>query len=551
MGLKSYYEHELKTLVEEGHRFSLHHPEIAASLNMNNTQITDPQVSRLLEGCAFLTAQIHQRLDEEDHDLPEQMIQQLWPQGGEAFPSCCLAKATPLPGLQQRKSLPEGTILLSEPLGEEQTRCQFVTVAPMDIYPLVLQEVLHEQAAGERLRFEFHSTHRLNDLSFHTLTLSLHTQASRAAALLQLIFSPQAEVKAFWGGKEMPAHGLRFTLPGLRLSLNPAGSGRRMPEQLLFEAFAFPEKLDWLVVEGLGSLAFSDEAHAFALELTLPRALPHDYRFTAEDFSLFTLPCINQFEHDCEPIRLDHRSYHYPLIPDHQKPESLHALSLIRVSGVAEFHQDPVTFESLHEAQSLSQPYVVVHQGGGPLRLSFHTQDLQEQTLSVQARVTNAHFSRRHLKAGGLHLGDKQLQGQISMSNLQTPSRFLEADTAQQSLQLLRLLRVQADRLQSVEDLKALLRGLNRGENTSLSNNIESMVDLSLRSGSLLKKGVFYTLRAIRLEVNEKGFSSSYDAFVFGMILHAFFQASAPLSVTIQTIMVLQPSEEVFEWSSL
>jgi len=59
---EGYFQNELSKIRELAKEFSIEHPAVAPLLNAHNA---DPDAQRLLEGVAFLTALLNQKLDDE------------------------------------------------------------------------------------------------------------------------------------------------------------------------------------------------------------------------------------------------------------------------------------------------------------------------------------------------------------------------------------------------------------------------------------------------------------------------------------------------------
>ena len=76
-----YYQDELSYLRELGREFAAAHPALAHSLAEEGA---DPDVERLLEGFAFLGAQIRQKLDDEFPELTHSLLEMLYPRCGQA-----------------------------------------------------------------------------------------------------------------------------------------------------------------------------------------------------------------------------------------------------------------------------------------------------------------------------------------------------------------------------------------------------------------------------------------------------------------------------------
>ena len=84
MSFNRYYQDELSFLREMGKEFAQAHPEVAHLLAGGES---DPDVERLLEGFAFLTGRIRQKLDDELPELTNSMMSLLWPHYMRPVPS--------------------------------------------------------------------------------------------------------------------------------------------------------------------------------------------------------------------------------------------------------------------------------------------------------------------------------------------------------------------------------------------------------------------------------------------------------------------------------
>ena len=76
MSTNTYYLEELSFLREMGREFAARYPAVA---HMLSTSGADPDVERLLEGIAFLTGRVRQKLDDEVGLLPEKDLEDSTP----------------------------------------------------------------------------------------------------------------------------------------------------------------------------------------------------------------------------------------------------------------------------------------------------------------------------------------------------------------------------------------------------------------------------------------------------------------------------------------
>ena len=86
-----YYQEELSFLRELGKEFSRAHPAAAHFLSEAGS---DPDVERLLEGFAFLTGRIREKLDDELPELTSTLLNLLWPHYLRSVPAMTLYALT-------------------------------------------------------------------------------------------------------------------------------------------------------------------------------------------------------------------------------------------------------------------------------------------------------------------------------------------------------------------------------------------------------------------------------------------------------------------------
>src|SRR2546423_14700266 len=96
--LLRHYNRELQRLREMGAEFAAEFPKIAARLRIDDLEVSDPYVERLLEGFAFLAARVQLRLDAEFPRFTQRLLDILYPQFMAPVPSMLIAPVEPLLG---------------------------------------------------------------------------------------------------------------------------------------------------------------------------------------------------------------------------------------------------------------------------------------------------------------------------------------------------------------------------------------------------------------------------------------------------------------------
>ncbi|HJE30691.1 MAG TPA: type VI secretion system baseplate subunit TssF, partial [Pseudomonas nitrititolerans] len=93
MSFNHYYQSELTALRELGKRFAERNPALAPFLGQSGR---DPDVERLLEGFAFLTGRLRQKLDDELPELTHSLMHLLWPNYMRPLPAFSMLQFDPL-----------------------------------------------------------------------------------------------------------------------------------------------------------------------------------------------------------------------------------------------------------------------------------------------------------------------------------------------------------------------------------------------------------------------------------------------------------------------
>jgi len=75
----SYYNKELSYFREYSQEFAKKHPKVAGNLGIDDNDIEDPHVARLIESVSFLTARVQQNIDSGLPELTQSLFSVLYP----------------------------------------------------------------------------------------------------------------------------------------------------------------------------------------------------------------------------------------------------------------------------------------------------------------------------------------------------------------------------------------------------------------------------------------------------------------------------------------
>ncbi|SDW69328.1 type VI secretion system protein ImpG [Pseudomonas syringae] len=433
MSFNHYYQDELMALRQSGRRFADRNPALAPFLGQGSQ---DPDVERLLEGFAFLTGRLRQKLDDDLPELTHSLMQLLWPNYMRPMPAMSMLQFEPLatvgPGLIVERDTP----VESEPV--KSLTCQFRTCFATEVLPLKMAGVSCSASGGKvilTLRLSMTGEGHLGELELNRLRL--HFAGDRhISQALYLGF-----MRKLQGIKLLPfdGHGnplltedgqpAEFSIPADHVcpvgfaedeALIPYPLNTFRGYRYLQEYFCFPEKFLFVDVKGLEAIksinhALLTTARGFELVFDMRCEDMQRLRPTLEHIRLYCTPVVNLFQQDAVPIQADARLDEYLLIPDYPGEGNCGIYSVDKVTGWqpgGKGYQNYVPFESFEhdpavDVQSNSPYYSVRHRhsmlhDGLDTFLSFDLRgDRKNETISIELTCTN-HNLPQQIRTGGI-----------------------------------------------------------------------------------------------------------------------------------------------------
>src|SRR5262249_23565790 len=321
------------------------HPERAAFLRLESKD-RDPYVERLLEGFAFISGRVREKLDDDYPEFTRGLLEMLFPHYLRPVPSMALLQFQPRrSALQQTQILPRGTSVYSVPVGREGVSCRFTTAADVRLNPLQVESARLERTPRGRhvlrLAFVVDKGVAPRGLRLDPLPLALHGDATLTATLHQYLTWHTERVRVRESGAK----------DGVEVSVaepvRPGGFGedeallpyalRAFPAyRVLQEYFAFRDRFLSVELRGLSALPLQATSRGFEVECHFRADFPEEKRFSVENFRLHCTPIVNLFPQDTEPVRAGTESLEYTVIPDARYPTSLDVYSIESVEGTTE-----------------------------------------------------------------------------------------------------------------------------------------------------------------------------------------------------------------------
>ncbi|QEO16463.1 type VI secretion system baseplate subunit TssF [Acetobacter vaccinii] len=311
---RRYYEDELAYLRELGSAFGRANPQIAGLLSQ---QSHDPDIERLMEAFAFLTAKLRQRLEEGLPELAHGVMALLAPYYLRPLPAMSIVELTPAKEGHDTV-LPSGSEVLSVPV--ESSVCSFQTCGDVPLVPAVVSGVRQQENAGiTRLYVTLSmqpgaSTQKLASQKLRLFLGGGRDQRS-GRILLHMLMTGLASVEVMLGDR--PHHlGSAISQAGFAESeaMLPWPANCAPAYRILLEYLAFPDRFLFVDLPAIpADVALPAGEVTFVLTFRSRLELPVE--LGPEDLRLNCVPVVNLFRCDGQPIRPAQDRVEYLLLP--------------------------------------------------------------------------------------------------------------------------------------------------------------------------------------------------------------------------------------------
>jgi type VI secretion system protein ImpG len=585
MSFTDYYQSELTALRQSGRIFAERNPALAPFLGQGGN---DPDVERLLEGVAFLTGRLRQKLDDDWPELTHSLIQLLWPNYMRPLPSFSVIEFEPLQQTGPAMCVEREVPVDSEPV--DGLTCRFRTCFSTQLLPLELSDLKYSvkgEGALLSLKFDVVGGGHLGELNLECLRLHLCGERYISQTLyLNLLRNLSAIVVV-----PLNIEGQPFKLDDGKIvsfdlkehHVQPVGFKEEeglIPYPLntfrgyryLQEFFAFQDKFLFVDVTGLDVMSrmaepLLSQATAFELRFDIKKNAIQRSAPTLDNIRLHCTPVVNLFDQDALPIRLDGKQDEYLLLPYEAERGNCGVYSVESVIGHLQSgggERRYVPFESFRHDASFDTsdpcPHYSVRQrpsllhGGQDTYLSFAARrSADQEALSVELVCTNLNLP--------LHLR----QGQICMAREGTPEfakfRSITACTphyapplSQDFLwRLISNMSLNYLSLENVDALKVILEtyDLPQYYDRKAQNVSRKMLGglKSIRHVPVDRLFQGLPVRGLRteLQIDVDQFVCEGEAFLFSSVLNEFFSLYASLN-SFHELRVVTTAGEVYAW---
>ncbi|WP_340600960.1 type VI secretion system baseplate subunit TssF [Acinetobacter sp. HZNU-JH01] len=576
--LLPYYEKELQEFGQQSREFAQKYPKIAQRLSLNQEQIDDPHIERLIQAFSLIAARIDKKLADSYDVFTHSLFEVMFPQYLRHFPACTVVSFEDINKVKQLTEvhrIPQKTALRSRSF--KGVQCEFNTTNEVRLLPLALTGLdfqtspsthMHlNQNATLSMKFEiFNDAHWVLE---EKLPIYLDAISNFPLQVLDSILKKETGFAVRIGQRSMEIAN-PFAVMGFseQESLLPVDQHTHHAYRLLMEYFCFPEKFNYLnldlsVLKGM--LREHEQSFEILIHLKLnlnDQAVVRNYsELNIANFKLFTTPAINLFEKQAEPQKITHTQLQYPLITDAHHPELYQVYSVIEMNMVREktnkeqsylpvlpffamshYQNDKVQFfYSLNYQSSATQ---AMQMGYSIVSKHLKPYEIKSDFISTKLLCSNGDLPHEALGQSNniLNLNDSSLARRALI--LKRPTSPFEFDKNKNEqwriishLSLNTLALMKGDALSHVKELLALYNLPHSKENILL---IDALKTLSFSTANKLVNAkpfpMFVRGVKVELSINSSVFRG-HSLYIFSQLLSHIFNLKVQINSFVDVIV--------------
>ena len=563
---KQYFETELTQLRTLAVEFSQANPALAPLLA---TSSSDPDVERLLEGVAFLTARTRQKLDDEFPEVIQELTNLLCPHYLRPVPACTLIEFQPKSPLTESAKVKALSEIASIPV--DATVCRFRTTQELEVLPLTLQqcELIEQAGSTPSISLQFLDNGvDYTQLQSSPLRLFLGNSYTEAAKLFMLLNTSVRGISIRRNGRPVAAlSASAIHCSGFDSPLLPYPGNAFSGYGLIQEFFCLPEKFLFVEIKGLHTI---DKQAGATLEINFLLNKRPDWMpaINDESFLLNIAPAVNIFSHMAIPTNANHRQAEYRIRPEGNNPEHYQIYSIDNVHGYCQGKAQPRPYlpfgvlrsptaanpSSSGTYQVSIRPATVGNQYESFLSIPYQAdQDFQDEVLSINLSCTNAHLPDK-LSYGEIRNPTSTSPERLQFQNIRAvrPAQSIPADDELQ-WKLLTHVAMNLLTLATAENLRSLLSlyvfSAKQGQHERANRQrIAGIASVHVKSESRLVGRHMMRGQCIQMVCHSSHYAGPGDLYLFGCILERFLAGYASINTYARLEIQDSLTEEKFVW---
>ncbi|MCH7336121.1 type VI secretion system baseplate subunit TssF [Acinetobacter sp. NIPH 2699] len=576
--LLPYYEKQLQEFGQQSREFAQKYPKIAQRLSLNQEQIDDPHIERLIQAFSLISARIDKKLADSYDVFTYSLFEVMFPQYLRHFPACSVVSFEDINKIKQLTSphlIPQKTALRSRSF--KGVQCEFNTTNDVRLLPIALTELDFQTSPSTHMHLNQNATLSLKFEVFNDaqhcvleekLPIYLDAISNFPLQVLDSIFRKETAFSVRVGSRivEIPNP---FMVMGFteQESLLPVDQHTHHAYRLLMEYFCFPEKFNYLNLDLSQLKGILQQQPSFEILIHLKlnlndQAVVRNYsELNIANFKLFTTPAINLFEKQAEPQKIAHTQLQYPLVTDAHHPELYQVYSVVEMNMVREktnqeqsylpvlpffamshYHNDHVQF--FYALNYIPSSNKTMQMGYSIVSKHLKPYEIKSDFISTKLLCSNGDLPHEALGQSNniLNLNDSSLARRALI--LKRPTSPFEFDKNKNEqwriishLSLNTLALMKGDALSHVKELLALYNLPHSKENILLIDALKTL-NFSTTNKLVNAKPFPMFIRGVKVElgVNRSVFRG-HSLYIFSQLLSHIFNLKVQINSFVDVVV--------------
>ena len=589
----SYYNKELSYFRQYSKDFAKKHPKVAGHLGLDETEVEDPHVARLIESVSFLTARVQQNIDAGLPELTQSLFSVLYPDYFAPIPATGIFSFELKEGVDKPYTIEKDTRFRAIQSG--MTECRFRTCYETTLYPIKVAETSYTGLPFElpelpqkktkvqsRLKLNLTATSQnLDEDGFKVSNLRcfLKGQQQYIAKLFELIHNDTVLVTI--KDKSSPEKLVTLTADNIQhvgfdddQSVLPYDKRSFTGYRTLSEFYHTPDKFLFFEIKDFNQTfnqACGDKEITFYCSQHYPEL---EQYLSAANFVLGATAAINLFEHTPELIDVAPLVNDYKVQPSASQSESYEVHHIKEVNSINakgdKQKLQPIYKPNINKNQSWVWNFQreLSTMSGGKASAGLDTvitlieqgKESQERPKFLQLITESSNRNlptKLRLSEGGCQLLFAKPTPTVSQiktqSKLTTPKRPQVSD--QSRWQLARHLNLSYLSEHGLDGLKEVLALYNLFELPEVENMIDGIQDLTIEpsvSRAVIggHAGVIHG-NDLTLTCDEDYYTGT-SVYLFGCVLNSFLSQLCQVNSYVKLAIKLQGhKEKLYRWPVL
>ncbi|ENW24354.1 type VI secretion system baseplate subunit TssF [Acinetobacter pseudolwoffii] len=568
--LLPYYEKQLQEFGQQSREFAKKYPKIAQRLALNQEQIDDPHIERLIQAFSLISARIDKKLHDSYEVFTRSIFEVMFPQYLKPFPACSVVSFEDCNKIRQLKSsqqIPKKTVLKSK--STRGVQCEYRTVKQVELLPIGLKSLSFKTHASAHIHlnqnatlifgFEiFNQQQRLLDQQ--KLPIYLDAISNLPLQVLDCIFKPETRFSINTQTQKIDIEN-PFELQGFTEteSVLPIDQHTHHAYRLLIEYFCFPEKFNFLDLNlnflknlNIETTEFELKIH-FKMNLNDQAMIRNYSELNSANFKLFATPIVNLFPKQAEPQKIDHQRLEYSLISDIHHPEYFQVYAITEMNILREKNEkNQMIFSVLpffamshyHQADGQFYYHLLPEDNNNRTGLkysiiskSLEPHQISSDFVSIQLLCCNRDlpYESYHKDQNTLSLNDSSLMRKATLVKRPNLPYYFDQKLQEQwriisHLSLNNLSLMQGDAVSYIKELLELYNLPQSKENRLIINSIQT-VQFSLTQKLREHKPFPLFVRGVKVEIQiDTEIFRGASLYIFVQVLNHLFNLKVQMN---------------------